>query len=266
MEETLSFQGSNAVGDGGYSARSIRSRKIKYSVFDGELDKFDDVNLEVKKKKKKPLKVNTDLSLMDSFSKSTNSLLSAQQVQNMINPGKRPRGRPPLSTKRQNTVTMTHSSQNGSISSQYNHLSSIQSHHNFSSGNKSLNNGQEAIDQPKLPRPPYKMVADKVVSKLMVSDPLSLSDLTKKLLDCPRDMIQAVLDILQVLGVVVQHKAKDNLRAEYPSGVAVFSLIQFVKSPTPVELHELHDEIIRKSCQIQRVDLRLSELEVLFSN
>lgn len=253
------FQTSN-VGEGSYSARSNRPRKIKYSVLDSEQDKLDDMN-EVKKKKKKPLKVNTDVSMMDSSSKSTLLLLPAQQIQSLTNSGKRPRGRPPLSTKRQN-IAVSHNGSNGSIPSQYNQFSSNQSHQIASSGNRTLNNCQEAVEQVKQPRPPYKVVADKVVSKLMVSDPISLSDLTKKLVDCPRDMIQAVLDILQVLGVVVQHKAKDNLKAEYPSGVAVFSLIHFVKTPYPVGLHELHDDIIKKSSQIQRVDSRLKQLEV----
>ena len=64
--------------------------------------------------------------------------------------------------------------------------------------------------QTKVIRPPAAVVVNKVLSLLSLSDPVSLSELTSNIPDAPKDLLQAVLEVLRVLGIVVHHKVKDT--------------------------------------------------------
>jgi hypothetical protein len=114
----------------------------------------------------------------------------------------------------------------------------------------------------KIPRPSYKFVVGKVLSKLMVSDPISLADLIKLFSDCPKDMIHSVLEIGQVLGIVIQSKAKDGLREDYPAGTLVYSLVNYVKGPNAMSLDKLEDDILRRMENEKQSSQRIAELHV----
>lgn len=40
----------------------------------------------------------------------------------------------------------------------------------------------------------------------MTEDPLSINDIMKTVVDAPRDIVQSSLDVMQVLGLVIQVK------------------------------------------------------------
>ena len=122
--------------------------------------------------------------------------------------------------------------------------------------------GNEAEGAIKIPRPTYKFVVGKVLAKLMVSDPISLADLIKLLNDCPKDMIHSVLEISQVLGIVIQSKAKEGLKEDYPAGTLVFSLINYVKGPNPVALDKLEEDIQNRMEYEMLSTRRMAELNV----
>jgi hypothetical protein len=160
---------------------------------------------------------------------------------------KRPRGRPPLSAKK-----------NPIFPSSY-----FPPPTTTSSSNKPPPSSLKGFDSDtipvKYPRPQYDYVVKKVTDKLMISDPISLNDLAKKLIDCPRDMIHAVLEVLQVLGIVIQLKAKEGLR-EYPSGTVVYTLLEFAKAPKSIPLQDIEEnlqELIMKEEKIQQRNQRI---------
>eukprot|EP01035_Chromulina_nebulosa_P029552 gene29552-39177_t len=59
-------------------------------------------------------------------------------------------------------------------------------------------------------RPPASAVVHRVLSLLSVSDPISLTDLNAIISDAPKDLLQAVMDVLRVLGLVIYLKPVES--------------------------------------------------------
>ena len=59
-------------------------------------------------------------------------------------------------------------------------------------------------------RPAASAVVHRVLSLLSVSDPISLTDLNAIICDAPKDLLQAVMDVLRVLGLVIYLKPVES--------------------------------------------------------
>lgn len=262
--------------------KARRSKSLDYS---SEYNYYEGSDMNQNKKKRKK-----------SFSKAETAYWTAGNARKMSTTGsdygsnspliKRPRGRPPLnaagvpipfpstSTASSITTTVGRKSSQPPSSSQANVApnSSLPNSAPLSSTNgtntnpkssaASNTNGGNDGEPIKIPRPTYKFVVSKVLSKLMVSDPISASDLTKILPDCPKDMIHSVLEISQVLGMVIQSKAKEGLRHDYPAGTIVYSLINYVKGPSAISLDKIEADIAERVEKEKKAALRMAELHV----
>jgi hypothetical protein len=196
-----------------------------------------------------------------------------------IQPGKskRPRGRPPLGPKR---LTESFSStsklpasqiENGQIEANPDVVTlnrggndSINSNNysNIATSANTQNNGPSGNENTRAARPNYRYVVNKVLTRLMISDPISATDLSKLLSDCPRDMIHSVLDISQVVGIAIQSKAKEGLRPDYPSGTIVYSLSNYVKGPAAVSIDQIEEDISTRCERERKTSKRIIELSV----
>jgi hypothetical protein len=158
---------------------------------------------------------------------------SATNMAHFFSSSKRPRGRPPLSGKKVNSAVVVRPLQSIPIK-------------------------MEVVDLPPpapmkaSPRPPFKIVTKKVCAKLMISDPVTLDDLCKRIPECPRDMVATVLEVLCALGLVEQRDGR----------ATVFSLLDFTKIPTAVPLDKLEDEITKKAEDSSRIHLRMEQINV----
>jgi hypothetical protein len=197
---------------------------------------------------------------------------------NSLSSSKRPRGRPPLAvvpTKKSSSSSfsssfLSHSGSNSNLygsfgGDNYDISGNAPSSSTAPNNSSTSNNNSEGGTTVKIPRPSYKFVVGKVLSKLMVSDPISSSDLMKILADCPKDMIHSVLEISQVLGIVIQSKSKEGLKPDYPAGTIVYSLVNYVKGSNAVSLDKLEEDIKNRIENEKRSALRMKELQVSFS-
>lgn len=96
----------------------------------------------------------------------------------------------------------------------------------------------------------------------MVNEPLTVAELAKSLDDCPKDMIQSAIDVLQVFGVVIQVRAKQGYRADVPAGTVLYCLTGFAKGPTAVPLEEVPANTKERMVNEAKTSARLKELSV----
>lgn len=225
-----------------------------------------------KKKKKKPVKA-------ASLEINKKSLLGEVPV-TVIKPNlsnnnvqKRPRGRPPLVAKRANVLlaganpvlgnrnTFTATIVPGVGITSFKNPIIEKTHKRITEQQKNATvNASSAAH--KLPRPTYQYVTNKVVSKLMTSDPISLNDLFKVLGDCPRDMIHQCLEVLQTFNVVQQHKAKETGRSpgEYTTGTIIYSLLNFTKVPKSIPLEKVLEDTQLQLVAMEKTQQRMAKL------
>jgi hypothetical protein len=228
--------------------RTSRVRKSKTFFLDSLQSGYDNGNnLEssspLKKKAKKASKTRFDetprVAEIESFYSPTSPSITPMF--------KRPRGRPPLSGKKptiQSVLTPIGSQVVGApLPSALKPSSTVVSDNVAREKAVERDASRESHSSTKYPRPPFQSVVNKVVSKLMTSDPMSLNDLSRSLVECPRDMVHAVLEVLQVLGLVTQFKAKEGLRSEYQSGTVVYTFVEFARVPESVPLNDIIDDI-----------------------
>lgn len=130
-------------------------------------------------------------------------------------------------------------------------------------------------DKAKSFRPPAAAVTKRILGKLMLHDPVSMSDLLKALTDTPKDLIQSVLDILRVMGFVEQYKYKETPASQIETGsglgtsssdnaaTAIFSFTGFGKVHAPVEISQIADETQRCIESKIAAEERIKQLEEL---
>jgi hypothetical protein len=99
------------------------------------------------------------------------------------------------------------------------------------------------------------LVTQKVMNHLMTNEPASLHDLMKNI-DAARETIQSNLDILQVLGIVIQIKAKKL------STSPLYTLVNFARCSEPCNLREMRNEISSKKEHIISLRKRIKHLQV----
>jgi hypothetical protein len=197
----------------------------------------------------------------------------------MSQPGisKRPRGRPPLGPKKLTASSSSTSKLSASqteicqieanpdaltLNRSGNDSVNSNNHSNISTSTNTQTNGPSGNENTRAARPNYRYVVNKVLTRLMVSDPISATDLSKLLSDCPRDMIHSVLDISQVIGLAIQSKAKEGLRSDYPSGTIVYSLSNYVKGPSAVSIDRIEEDISARCERERKTSKRIIELNV----
>jgi hypothetical protein len=261
-----------------------KSRKNKANNADGSNFTSDSASQPKRKKKKTDSTSLNSTNLSNSFNDpwltgltSPSRRGSSSSLDAFSSSSKRPRGRPPLavappkkssSSSSSSSSFLSHSGSNNNLYGSFGGDNCDFSSSNMPSGStapnnsSTSNNNSEGGTTVKIPRPSYKFVVGKVLSKLMVSDPISSSDLMKILADCPKDMIHSVLEISQVLGIVIQSKSKEGLKQDYPAGTIVYSLVNYVKGSNAVSLDKLEEDIKNRIENEKRSALRMKELQV----
>eukprot|EP01036_Dinobryon_divergens_P030204 gene30204-39409_t len=135
-------------------------------------------------------------------------------------------------------------------------------------------------------RPPASAVVHRVLSLLSVSDPISLTDLNAIISDAPKDLLQAVMDVLRVLVAYPPSSSSSSSSfpvSSYPTpppllsskaaaltptgGGAtisnVYALAEFAKGFSAIELNKLEEDIALKVTEIEALRERNAALQKL---
>lgn len=206
---------------------------------------------------------------------------------------KRPRGRPPL---QQSIITSSKGSIKHGVSSSsvvpknqsYKSLThqhtntmklvqSIPLVHNITSDNN-INNpysnicntatssglsnivNSEVVDVPKVHRPSYYDVTNKILSTLMIKEPLSLLDIFKQFTDIPKEYIQNVLEVLQTMGIVIQLQSNDSTTKK---DNIYYTIIEYSKFNTIFPFTQIPNETKCKLENLKIINNRIKILEEL---
>ncbi|RYH20256.1 hypothetical protein EON65_24030 [archaeon] len=236
------------------SARPARVRKARPSFDEMTFDNLPDTPTEPKKKKKK----SSGKPLNEGRLSDQSSHFIMESASLHFSSNKRPRGRPPLSGKKSlgssdlNDLSSMHIPQPVTfVAPQYPVKSS-----------SSMYTQDPPFSFTKSVRPPFTVVATQLVSLLMTSDPLTLQELSRNMNDCPKDMIQSVLDLLQVFDLVMQVKAKGGYRPDIAGGGVLYCLQGFVKGPEAVPLEDLLLDIQEREVSMELIQKRNDQIKV----
>jgi hypothetical protein len=127
---------------------------------------------------------------------------------------------------------------------------------------------EAATEQQKIPKPSATEVANKLFNLLLVSEPLSIPDICKQMVEIPRESVQSVLEILQVLGLVMQSmsmKESTSSRSSSSSNaVYLFSMTDYAKFSSAFPIANLEAEVKLKLAGTKEVNARNEELQVSF--
>lgn len=130
-----------------------------------------------------------------------------------------------------------------------------------------LASADNAETQGKVPKPSATEVANKLFGVLLVSEPLNLLDICKRLPDLPRESVQSVLEVLQVLGLVIQSTCiKDPSGSKASSATALISLYSvtdYAKCSAAFPIANLEAELKSKLDSRKEVDARNRILQVM---
>ena len=150
---------------------------------------------------------------------------------------------------------------------------------------------EQQQQQSRLPRPNATEVTNKVLAILMVSEPISLPDLCKQINDIPRESIQSVLEVLQVLGLVIQisltgyvsstsnvninsgttsatntsgtKESSSSKSSATNNSVSLFAMAEFAKFSSPSSIAQLTTETAQKIENTREVRARIEDLQAL---
>jgi hypothetical protein len=127
-------------------------------------------------------------------------------------------------------------------------------------------NNEPGEQQSKAPKPSSSEVTNKLIALLMVSDPTSIADLCKQLPELPRESIQSVLEVLQVLGIVIQMMSSRDIIGSKSSSssniVYLYALAEFAKFNAAFPITQLCAESRIKEEATIEVKVRIKELQV----
>lgn len=279
MDPFESIDSVDAFGGGGMG-RPNRSRKSKASFDDVSYDLSDSNSSDMKKKKKKVgSKASVDTKKLELSPRQ--SLPPPPGTSHVfpfvLSPVKRPRGRPPLIAKRPPIVGFHHSILPTAVPCSSPIMPPppvisvappppskvVVTTAAAGAPPATEESGTGPATTAKAPRPPYKQVLERLIALLMTNDPLTLQELSKSMDDCPKDMIQSAVDVLQVFGIVMQVKAKQGFRSDCQAGTILYCLVGFAKGPVAVELEKVVEETISRRDKAARSNQRLAELHDL---
>lgn len=118
----------------------------------------------------------------------------------------------------------------------------------------------------KVAKPSATEVANKLFNVLLVSDPISVVDLCKLMPEVPRDSVQSVLEVLQVLGLVAQFNSAKETSASRSSSAStamyVYSLTDFAKFSSAFPITKLDSELKARLEGTKNVNFRNKQLQV----
>lgn len=207
---------------------------------------------------------------------------------------KRPRGRPPVASNSSNTAVSR-----GKGSSSKNFFPKSDDI-NFTAGGIPYHNQHpdslDGQDSQKTLKLPPAILSHKILGKLMTDDPLSVMDLAKMIPEAAKDSIQAVLEVLQVMGIVIAVRCRDpnnssslysfcldycqnneadtGSAAEYQglpsistsssnnSSTIFYTIAGFGKSIEPLDFRRLHESLEEKKAVIENLKNRVTVLNV----
>jgi hypothetical protein len=198
----------------------------------------------------------------------------AQQVTSLV---KRPRGRPPLVMNKAKSTAKPTVLPRPTISvtvpinlkSQFSQqVSSLPKHLTPSVQVGHLNPPPLETEVVKSVRPSITLITERVISKLMTSDPLSVADLVARLPDAPREIIQSALDVLQVMGIAMAVKTKDSgdtvsVQISNSSSVNLYALTGYARTHSAVKLCAVAEDTALKVEQLTQTRIRMTALQEL---
>eukprot|EP01039_Chlorochromonas_danica_P006445 gene6445-7108_t len=281
MDPFESIDSVDAFGGSGIG-RPNRTRKSKASFDDVSYDLSDSNSSDMKKKKKKVgSKASVDTKKLELSPRQ--SLPAPPGTSHVfpfiLSPAKRPRGRPPLIAKRPPIMSFHHSILPSAVPCSPPVMapppvipipppppppSKVAVASTAATAPPATEeSGTGTATTTKAPRPPYKQVLERLIALLMTNDPLTLQELSKSMDDCPKDMIQSAVDVLQVFGIVMQVKAKQGFRSDCQAGTILYCLVGFAKGPVAVELEKVVEETTSRREMAARSNHRLAELHEL---
>jgi hypothetical protein len=118
----------------------------------------------------------------------------------------------------------------------------------------------------KIPKPSATEVANKLLKVLLVSEPMQVADICKQMPDVPKDSVQSVLEVLQVLGLVTQSsivKESGSSRSSSAANfISMFSLTEFVKFSTAFPITNIEADLSEKQQITKMVTVRNEQLQV----
>jgi hypothetical protein len=185
---------------------------------------------------------------------------------------KRPRGRPPLNKATVPIAPSVMLAVDGSVkllphakaASGTRAAFSIPTSNNPKSSNVAASDSNH-VESVKMIRPPVAAATRSVIAKLMTSDPLTGVDIAKSLSDTPKDLILSILDVLQVMGIVVQYKPPKESRtsaSEHSSPSPYFALAGFARALSAIDITKIESETLKCLQTKADIDLRNNELQV----
>lgn len=189
---------------------------------------------------------------------------------------KRPRGRPPLIQSTRNVcndpIGRTRPSNSSSSSTVLKLPPSIPVRAAISSSHSKLQlvNMLTTSSSPatydlssyheELPRPSYEEVVHKLLPFLMISEPVTASDLFDEFCEVPKDMIVGALDVLSTLGVVIQARSRNDPKMDVKE-MEVYALADFSKFSTELLSYpQIAQETAQKLEELRLVKGRLRKL------
>ena len=131
-------------------------------------------------------------------------------------------------------------------------------------------NSDPAEHHGKVSKPSATEVANKLFNILLISDPMSVVDICKLMPEIPRESVQSVLEVLQVLGLVMQcTSAKETTSSRSSSANSViylYSMTEFAKFSSAFPITNLEAELKSRVDGTKTVVARNEQLQVIFTS
>lgn len=105
-------------------------------------------------------------------------------------------------------------------------------------------------------------LTQKVLGKMMTSEPISCAELVAAIPDSSTDAVQSIIDVLVILGCTVSLKRPLIEPGQAP--ITVYTLVGFMRSPEPLDVAEFEKIIEIKEKNTQATRKRIEELRVSF--
>jgi len=214
-------------------------------------------NITAKRKRSLPSKFLTSPTL----SKIAKDYNADNDLQHHHNSGKRPRGRPPLAIAPSNVIISKKGVFNhGGVKMPLPSLSSNMNNSISSSGG--LASGVD--DNAKPSKQPPAQITARIIALMMTQVCVSISDLSKIMPETQKETIMAVMEVLQVSGIVTTVKANSDTTSS-AGGLfsTIYSLTGFAKASESIDIRRLPEALIEKQQSGARIRERIKILQEL---
>lgn len=123
-------------------------------------------------------------------------------------------------------------------------------------------NSSAGTTNSKVVRPPISFVTKQIMSRMMIVDYTSSTELSKCILDTTKDTIQSILEVLHVLGYVQTMKIAVATK-DYPLNSLVYTLPNLAKGYYSPDITKIEEEVLIKLQSHQLHNNRIFQLQVL---